>query len=67
MSQPVVASRKASVESCFLCGYEMYLSTDYQCPVVGFAEPINNAQLLERYGSTEIAECALGFLLGRTG
>jgi hypothetical protein len=66
MRQPVVASCPGSPEPCFFCGYEKHLSTDYQCPVVGIGEPIDNDQLLERYDSTENAEVLPGFAFDRT-
>jgi hypothetical protein len=66
MRQPVVASCPGSPEPCFFCGYEKLLSTDYQCPVVGIGKPIDNAQLLERPGSTDNAAVLLGFAFGRT-
>lgn len=40
---------------CCQCGYEEHLSTDIQCPVIGIGEPLDNAGLIEKYGTLEAA------------
>ena len=42
-------------QCCCYCSYEEHLSTDIQCPVIGIGEPLDNAGLIEKYGTLEAA------------
>lgn len=40
---------------CCYCSCEEHLSTDIQCPVIGIGEALDNAGLIEKYGTLEAA------------